>query len=221
MTTTTHAAVTTPDDLAAGLFGHRDVPLHDGVPPTPAELDIVLEAAAAVPDHGFVRPWRFVVISSEGRARLADALAADVTHAFEGTSAGMLDKARGKAYAAPALVGIVASPDASSNVPRWEQVASAACTGYAMVLGAHAVGLGAIWKSTNRTDGAALTELCGCRAGEEILGWVLLGSKSDSPLFLVKRTPAMSASSSISKTRRAFSEGYLSSSKKARMRARF
>ena len=56
-------------------------------------------------------------------------------------------KMRGKAFAAPCTVAVIASPDPSSNVPVWEQVASASCTGYAIVLAASALGLGAVWKS--------------------------------------------------------------------------
>ena len=50
-------------------------------------------------------------------------------------------KMRGKAFAAPCTVAVIAAPR-PSNVPVWEQVASASCTGYAMVLAATALGLG-------------------------------------------------------------------------------
>ena len=59
---------------------------------------------------------------------------------------------RGKAFAAPCAVMLIASPRLESNVPEWEQVASASCTGYAVVLGATALGLGAVWKSAAVLD---------------------------------------------------------------------
>ena len=46
--------------------------------PTQEELDIILASSLRAPDHGRLRPWHFIVISGEGRARfgtvLADAL---------------------------------------------------------------------------------------------------------------------------------------------------
>ena len=41
----------------------------------------------------------------------------------------VVDKMRGKAYAAPCAVVLIASPHLESNVPEWEQVASATSIG--------------------------------------------------------------------------------------------
>ena len=45
--------------------------------PAPDEdaLDLILASAAAAPDHGRLRPWRFIVIQGEGLSRFADLLA--------------------------------------------------------------------------------------------------------------------------------------------------
>jgi nitroreductase len=58
----------------------------------------------------------------------------------------------------------------------WEQVSSASCTGYAMALAAHALGYGAVWKSSNFLEGAALRDALGLREAERVLGWVNLGT---------------------------------------------
>ena len=47
-----------------------------GPAPTQAELDTMLAAAARVPDHGKLAPWRFVVIEGEARNRLGEVAAA-------------------------------------------------------------------------------------------------------------------------------------------------
>jgi nitroreductase len=82
---------------------------------------------------------------------------------------------RGKAYAAPCAVMLIASPRLESNVPEWEQVVSASCTGYAVVLGATALGLGAVWKSANVLDTEPVRALFGVAAHERLLGWVNVG----------------------------------------------
>ena len=37
--------------------------------PTQEELDTILRSALRAPDHGRLRPWHFIVITGEGRAR--------------------------------------------------------------------------------------------------------------------------------------------------------
>jgi nitroreductase len=74
---------------------------------------------------------------------------------------------------------MIASPQLDSNVPEWEQVATASCTGYAMVLGATALGLGAVWKSAAVLDTDPVRELFGLAPHEKLLGWVNLGSPGE------------------------------------------
>jgi nitroreductase len=153
----------------------RPRPSAKGRPPTDEELESLLRAATAVPDHGGLRPWRFLVVTGDARHRLGDALAADRA-ATRDAPAAAIEKARAKAFAAPCLIVVIASPNLASNVPEWEQIASAACCGYAMVLAAAALGLGAVWKSTPLRDGPAVRAMCAMTEGEQLLGWINAGS---------------------------------------------
>ena len=83
---------------------------------------------------------------------------------------------RGKAFAAPCTVVLISSPRLGSNVPEWEQVVSASCTGYAIVLGATALGLGAVWKSAAVLDTGPVRSHFALADHERLLGWVNLGS---------------------------------------------
>jgi len=142
--------------------------------PTPAELEKILLAAGAVPDHGLLRPFRFVVAEGDGRARFGDALAATAAERRPEMPAAGLEKVRAKAFRSPTIVVLVASPKPGKIEP-WEQNATAACAGYAIVLAAHALGVGAVWKSVPFTKGKALAETLGLGEGEEMLGWIHLG----------------------------------------------
>ena len=61
-------------------------------------------------------------------------------------------------------------------MPVWEQVASASCTGYAIVLAAVALGFGAVWKSAAVLDTEPVRTLFGLSEHERLLGWVNIGS---------------------------------------------
>lgn len=169
--------ITNPADASAlqSILHRRSVSVLAGPEPTAAELEILLRAATTVPDHGQLRPYRFVVVPSEGRSRFGEALAAAALEARPDLAPGLVEKVRQKAFAAPLLIALIASPRAGAKIPEWEQLATAACTGYAIVLAAHALGLGAIWKTAAHVDGAALRATLGLSADERLLGWINLG----------------------------------------------
>jgi nitroreductase len=173
----TDIGIEDPSELAASLAGRRHPPARDGVAPSPEEVDAMVDAALGVPDHGYLRPFRFVVVSGEGRARLADALAEDMAAQSGRPVDAVAERARNKAYAAPCLVAVIASPHLEATIPEWEQLVSASCTGYAIVLAAQGLGLGSIWKSPAVRDGAAFARLFGLAPAEQLLGWVLVGSR--------------------------------------------
>jgi nitroreductase len=171
-----------------GLVAQRPEPARDGTPPVRADLVRILEAATTVPDHGGLRPWRFAVISREGRDAFGDALVAGL-HDQRGPDLpeAVVVKMREKAFAAPCAVMVIASTDPSSNVAVWEQVASASCTGYAMVLAATGLGCGAVWKSAPVLESDPVRSLFGLGEHEQLLGWVNLGSPA--PLSRKKAAP--------------------------------
>jgi nitroreductase len=173
MAGTTGAASAALDLLSA----RRVAPDPDGPPPSSAELETVLRAATSVPDHGRLHPWRFVVATGTGRAVLGEALASAVVEARPDAPEATAVKARGKPMAAPAVVVLIASPVAGSNVPLWEQHASAACCGHAMVLAGSALGLGAVWKSAGVLAGTRLRHVLSLGPDEAVFGWILLGAR--------------------------------------------
>jgi nitroreductase len=160
-----------------GLVAERPEPAGDGSPPDRADLIRILEAATTVPDHGGLRPWRFAVIAGTGRDAVGEALVAGLRHQRgDDPPEAALVKMRGKLSAAPCAVMVVASPDPSSNVPEWEQRASASCTGYAMVLAAVGLGYGAVWKSASVLGTDPVRALFELTEHERLLGWVNLGT---------------------------------------------
>jgi nitroreductase len=156
--------------------------------PTDAELEVLLRAAATVPDHGGLQPWRFAVVRGAGRAQFGDALAAAAAEAGADPAG-----ARDKAFAAPALIAVIAAPKADAKIPVWEQLTTASASGYAITLAAHAIGLGAAWRSTAHVDGSALRALLGMSATDQLLGWVNLGRPGAEPDPAPREAPDLEA----------------------------
>jgi len=146
--------------------------------PDPATLDRLLAAACAVPDHSLLQPFRFVVVDTQARQRFGEALAAVARELDPNLQEFHATKLVNKAFFGPCLVALIASPRPGAKVPVWEQEASAACTGFALVLAAEALGFGAVWKSAPVHEGRALAELLALSPGERFLGWVNLGTNT-------------------------------------------
>ena len=70
------------------------------------------------------------------------------------------EKLRQKAFLAPSQLVLIFTPR-PIKIPVWEQQVTASCAGYAVTLAAHALGLGAIWKSSPFLDGARIREVLG------------------------------------------------------------
>jgi nitroreductase len=169
--------VTAVDSAIDTILGRRSTTRLVEPAPTPTQLDVVLQAAATVPDHGALHPWRFVVVSGDARRTFADALVAAARGDGPPLDERIHAKVSSKAFVAPMCVAVIASPTDDHKVPEWEQVASASCTGYAMALAAHAIGLGAVWKSAPFVDAPALRACFGVTGSERLLGWVNLGTR--------------------------------------------
>ena len=137
----------------------RSAPVLVEPPPSEAELETILRAATTVPDHGLLRPWRFVVVEGEARARFGDALVQSILQARPDSPPEAMVKARLKAFVAPLFVVLISSPRDDGKTPEWEQVVSAGLTGYAMLLAAESLGLAAGWKSSHHLDGDSLRDL--------------------------------------------------------------
>lgn len=119
-----------------------------GPPPTSEQLEAIYRAALRAPDHKELRPWRFIEFSGEGRERLGELFAE--AECREDPQAGdiIVNAARKKPLRAPMVIAVIAkvTPDVP-KVPRIEQVISAGCAAHGMLLAAHALGLGAMWRS--------------------------------------------------------------------------
>ena len=87
----------------------------------------------------------------------------------------MLGKARAMPLRAPLLVAVIASPKPHFKVPESEQILSAGCAAHAIVIAAHALGLGAIWRSGDLSHDPVVKAGLGVAEREQIIGFIYLG----------------------------------------------
>ena len=152
-----------------------------GLPvPDRAALAPLLEAAARVPDHGKLEPWRFVVLERAACQRLA-ALTAEI-----GTDEGRDPDALAKDVAgfadAHLVVAVILSPKPSAKIPLWEQEMSAGAVCLSLVNACLASGWGAGWLTGWRARHAAFVQRgLGLAEQESVAGFVHIGTETRQP----------------------------------------
>jgi nitroreductase len=168
-------AVSGADPLAVLRDRRSRAALAAPAPPR-AELQEILTAACAGPDHARLRPWRFIVVEETAREALGDAFAAAQAEREPDATPVDLRRTRAKALRAPLIVVVVGTPRPHPKVPVWEQRAAAACAAYGVVLAAHIRGLGAMWRSGWYGEAPKVRAHLGLGDDEEVTGWVYLGT---------------------------------------------
>jgi nitroreductase len=147
-----------------------------GPGPDAAAVRRLAEAATAAPDHGLLRPWRFVVVRGEARVVLGEAFARAQAGAEPDAPEAALEATRGKPLRAPLIVTVVASPQPSPKIPEWEQHASAAAAAQNLCLAAHALGYAAMWRTGWFAHAPEVRAQLGLDEHESVTAWVYLGT---------------------------------------------
>lgn len=158
------------------LLGRRSAKTLTDPAPDAAALELMLECGARAPDHGRLRPWRFIVIRGAARERLGALMADLLRRKQPDAGAPALQREREKPLRAPLIIAVAAVCDAAAKVPPIEQILAAGAAAQNMMLAATALGFGAMWKTGNVAyDEAAKTAL-GLQAGDAIVGFLYVGS---------------------------------------------
>ncbi len=142
--------------------------------PDQAQLDQILAAAARVPDHGKLFPWRFIVIEGEAQDRfgavLADALPGDKADERNRE----IELTRFKR--APIVVAVVSRITPDHKIPVWEQQLSSGAVCMNMLLAAHTLGFVANWLTEWCAYDQKVAAALGLKADERIAGFVYIGT---------------------------------------------
>lgn len=161
------------------LNDRRSVPSRQLSDPGPdaAELQALLQAAARVPDHGKLVPWRFLLIRGDARRRLGDLLARTTLANNPDVAPAMVEKDRERFNFAPLIVTVVARIDETdTKVPAQEQLLSAGCVAYNLLLGAQQLGYGAQWLTGWAAYDPTVRAALGVKDAERIVGFIHIGT---------------------------------------------
>lgn len=166
-------------DALVALRTRRSVKRLVGPVPSNDHLKQILEAAVLAPDHKELAPWRFLIIEGEGLKAMGELLATSLQVRDAGATTGMLDKERSKPLRAPMIIAVIAKR-LPTRLHFSELVAATAAATQNLLLAAHALGYGAIWRSGAPLQDENVKKAFGFDGDDEIVGFVYIGTPDGS-----------------------------------------
>ncbi len=168
-------------EVFEALLGRESVSPKYLLAPAPGEDERrrAFQAAMTAPDHGAIRPWRFIVVEGEGLQRLGEIYAESVRRADPAADPAVAEVAREKALRSPLLIVCAAVTRGDHpKVPVVEQVAAASCATQNLLTAFHAMGYGAMLVTGPRAYDAFVKERLGLRGDDHIVGFLHVGTAS-------------------------------------------
>ncbi|MBI2331445.1 MAG: nitroreductase, partial [Chloroflexi bacterium] len=162
-------------EIFEAIHGRRSV---GKVKPDALPREIVeklLSAGVQAPNHYKVRPWRFVVLTGDGRKKLGDVMAASFADRNPGLPTEALDKPRATPLMAPVVIAVGVDKPSESKVIEMENISAASAACQNILLAAHALGLGAKWKTGEWARDAKVKEFLGFAPDQHIVGFIYVG----------------------------------------------
>jgi len=148
--------------------------------PSQTELEQILQAAVAAPDHGGLHPWQFLIIKGEARQKLGDLMARCYQQRHPQASSEQVERQRTKPLRSPLIITVVAKIQQNPSVDKLEQILSAGAACQQILLAAQALGYGAIWLSGESIFDWNINDGLGLGFDDQIVGFLYLGTESQS-----------------------------------------
>jgi nitroreductase len=150
--------------------------------PDEAVLARILAAGACAPDHGKLRPWRFIVIRGPARERLGEVFVDALLKRQPDAPEAAVEQERTRPLRAPLLIAVAARvAKEHPKIPEIEQILSTAAAAQNILLAAHAQGFGAKWLTGTNAYDEHVKRALGLAPDDRLIGFLHIGTVDGSP----------------------------------------
>ena len=140
--------------------------------PADADLDQIIKAALRAPDHGMLRPWRFLIVEGEARRKLGQLF----VDCLRPQTPEQQEKLLASPLRAPMVIVCVATIKDNPKIPAIEQICSMAAAVQNMSVAIFALNFGAIWKTGEVAYSPEVKIALGLKPTDAIVGYLYVGT---------------------------------------------
>lgn len=150
--------------------------------PAPSDDDLrtILEAAAAAPDHGELRPFRFTLLRGAGMEAfgsvLEEAYLRRCADSGKEPVPAKAAKERTKLGRAPLVIVVSAVRQDDNKIPWVDQRDAAVAAAENILIAAHALGYGAMWRTGDPCEDEYVKKALGLSSEDAVVGFLYVGT---------------------------------------------
>jgi nitroreductase len=174
----------TDADILESLASRRSLSKMRSDAPPRALIERVLQAGVHAANHHDTQPWRFFVLTNEGRSEfgevLAQALSRRLGEADPAQRDALLKGERAKPMRSPVVIVVGVQSESDDPMTRREDLQAASAALQNMLIAANALGLAAIWRTGDGAYDDIVKAHFGLQPRDEIAGILYLGYADES-----------------------------------------
>ena len=165
------------------LLARRSVSANSLGEPGPSESEIgqILTAAARVPDHKKLVPWRFLLFQGEARKAFGEVLAEICRSEEKDPGPFRLETEANRFMRAPLVIAVISRVVKNPAAPEWEQILSAGAACQNLLVAATALGYGAQWITEWYGYSQGVRAALKLAENERVAGFVYIGTAKETP----------------------------------------
>lgn len=149
--------------------------------PNDSELAQIFAAAVRAPDHGCIRPWKFIVFKEDMRKELGAILVEALKKADPAANAAAYEKEMRRPMRAPLVIAVIAKVSEQSKIPPIEQIISAGAAAQNIMIAVHALGYAGIWRTGAPSYDDHVRTRLGAVGADQIVGFLYIGTAKSVP----------------------------------------
>jgi nitroreductase len=147
--------------------------------PSEAQLGLMLDAALRAPDHGNLKPARFILVRGEARQRFGHLLAEALLKREPDAPEATIEKLRSWPSVPPLLIAVAAKIRTGHKIPEIEQILSAGAAAMNLLNAAHALGFTGMWVTGPSAYDPVVMRAMGLDEGDKLLGFIGIGTPAN------------------------------------------
>jgi nitroreductase len=165
------------------LLARRSVSANSLGEPGPSENEIalILTAAARVPDHKKLVPWRFLLFQGKARKVFGEVLAEVCRSEENDPGQFRLETEANRFLRAPLVIAVISRVVKNPGAPEWEQILSAGAACQNLLVAATALGYGAQWITEWYGYSQGVRASLKLAENERVAGFVYIGTAKEKP----------------------------------------